>query len=52
MVVKENGEEVVRIPAKALADEATFYVREEKKPGYLERVKPVRTKETSLEARR
>jgi len=45
MVVKENGEEVVRIPAKALADEAPLYTREEKKPEYLARVKPIRAKD-------
>lgn len=41
MVVKENGQEVVRIPAKQLADEGPVYTREEQEPAYLKNVKPI-----------
>lgn len=41
MVVKENGTEVVRIPAKQLADEGPVYTREEKEPEYLKNIKPI-----------
>ncbi len=38
MRVFDQGELVAEIPAKALADEAPLYVREEKRPGYLDSV--------------
>lgn len=43
MVVKENGKVVVQIPAKQLADEGPVYIREEKRPAYLDKVKPIRS---------
>lgn len=45
MVVKHHGEEVVRIPAKKLADDGPIYKREEKKPEYLARLKPISAKD-------
>lgn len=34
-IVRDNGKIVAQIPAKALADEGPIYIREEKKPAYL-----------------
>lgn len=45
MVVKHHGKEVVRIPAKKLADEAPLYTREEKKPAYLDKLKQISVKD-------
>ena len=45
MVVLHHGREEVRIPAKKLADEAPIYHREEKRPAYLDRLKPVAVKD-------
>jgi phosphoribosylformylglycinamidine synthase II len=42
MVVKENGKVVVDAPAKQLAEDAPLYIREEKKPAYLDALKPIR----------
>jgi phosphoribosylformylglycinamidine synthase len=41
MVVGHQGREVARIPAKALADEGPVYVREERRPAYLDAVRPL-----------
>jgi phosphoribosylformylglycinamidine synthase II len=42
MVVKENGKVVVDAPAKQLAEDAPLYIREEKRPAYLDALKPIR----------
>ncbi len=42
MVVKENGKIVVDAPAKQLAEDAPLYIREEKRPAYLDALKPIR----------
>ncbi|MGH7197534.1 MAG: phosphoribosylformylglycinamidine synthase subunit PurL [Candidatus Omnitrophota bacterium] len=39
MRVKENGVTAAEIPAKALADDAPVYIREEKEPAYLKSVR-------------
>lgn len=39
MRVKENGVTVAEIPAKSLADDAPVYIREEKEPDYLKKVR-------------
>ncbi|MFT5206453.1 MAG: phosphoribosylformylglycinamidine synthase II [Candidatus Omnitrophota bacterium] len=41
MVVKQNGEIVVQIPAKELADEGPVYIREESKPAYMDALKVI-----------
>ncbi len=45
MVVKENGRVVVDAPAKELAEDAPLYIREEKKPAYLETLKAIRVQD-------
>ncbi|MBP9733844.1 MAG: phosphoribosylformylglycinamidine synthase subunit PurL [Candidatus Omnitrophica bacterium] len=42
MVVKENGKVVVDAPAKQLAEDAPLYIREEQRPAYLDKLKPIR----------
>ncbi|HEX3718572.1 MAG TPA: phosphoribosylformylglycinamidine synthase subunit PurL [Verrucomicrobiae bacterium] len=39
MIVKYNGEVVVNVPAKKLADEAPVYYRESREPAYLQAVR-------------
>ena len=39
MRVKENGVTIAEIPAKSLADDAPIYIREEKEPDYLKKVR-------------
>ncbi len=39
MRIRENGVTVAEIPAKSLADDAPVYVREEKEPAYLKKVR-------------
>lgn len=45
MVVKEKGQVVVDAPAKELAEDAPLYIREEKRPAYLDALKPVRVQD-------